>query len=149
MTLGTTLAETIKEEQAYSKLSAERFAKHTKGQDGVTEVQQFEQEILAIQTTLAGLIEERVPSNSVQVVLKGEGFKVFGHLSHGIIKPYDTNIKGDPLDVLGKNPLYGFGARALRAWANREGLQLEWRQRNDNAESWWVVQAGAPIRVTR
>ena len=147
MTLGTTLSDTIKEEQAFSKIAAERYAKHTKGEDGLAEVEAFEGEVQSIQSALAGLIEERVPSTSVQVVIKGDAFKVFSHLSHGIIKPYDTNIKGDPLDILVRNPLYGFGARRLRAWASNEGLELTWRCRNDDSESWWTIHA-TPV-VTR
>ena len=65
MTLGTTLAETIKEEQNFSKVAAERYAKHTKGDDGLAEIEAFEGEIQHIQSALAGLIEERVPSTSV------------------------------------------------------------------------------------
>lgn len=150
MTLGTTLADTIKEEQGYSKLAAERFAKHTKGPEGLAEIEAFEGEVVRIQTALTALIEERVPSAAVQIVLKGEAFKVFSHLSQGIIKPFDTNVKGDPLDILARNQLYAFGARALRKWADKEGLVLTWRTRSDESESWWSVQATpVPMRGMR
>ena len=106
MTLGTTLAETVKEEQAFTKTAAERYALHAKGEGGVAEVEAFEREIGSIQTTLATLIESRVPSKAVQVALKGNGFKTFEMLSNGILKPYGaTATREDPMDKLVHNPM--------------------------------------------
>ena len=149
MTLGTTLSDTIKEEQAFSKISAERYARHAKGDDGVAEVEAFEREIQSIQATLAGLIEEKVPSKAVQVALKGQAFKMFERLSSSIIKPHDSSVRGEPLDSLVRNPMYGFAARSLRQWANAQDLNLAWRPANDHCESWWVVSALPGVKTTR
>lgn len=141
MTLGSVLSDTIKEEQAYSKLAAIRYAQHQSGKEGVAEVEAFEQEIGAIQTALTERINARVPSSEVQVALKGDEFKVFVSLSSRIIRPNDAQTRGAPMDCLDRNALYAFGARALRAWAQREALELVWKPRSNETESWWTVHA--------
>lgn len=146
MTLGTTLSDTIKEELAFSKLAAQRYAQHSKGDEGMAEVAAFEGEIKVLKDELTKLIVMQVPSAHVRVDLKGPAFKVFGALSLGTLKPYDTNTRGEPLDVLSRSPMYAFGARSLREWARQEGLDLTWKARNDDMQSWWSVQA-SPMAV--
>lgn len=141
MTLGNVLSDTIKEEQTYSKLAATRYAEHNSGQEGVAEIEAFEQEIGAIQIALAERINAHVPSNEVQVALNGSAFKVFVSLSSRLIRPSDAGTRGEPMDILGRHAMYAFGAKALREWARKEGLELLWKPRSNETDSWWTVHA--------
>lgn len=141
MTLGSVLSDTIKEEQAFSKVAATRYAEHNGGKEGVAEVEAFEKEIEAIQVALANRINAHVPSSEVQVALKGEAFKVFESLSSRIIRPNDAQARGAPMECLARNAMYAFGARALREWAQREALELVWKPRSNETECWWTVHA--------
>ena len=141
MTLGSVLSDTIKEEQAYSKVAATRYAEHHSGKEGVAEIEAFEQEVVALQMALTERINAHVPSSEVQVALKGSEFKVFTALSSRIIRPGDVNTRGEPMDVLGRHAMYAFGVRLLREWARKETLELFWKPRSSDSDSWWTVHA--------